>query len=472
MSKKSFIDSVEVQTPCDADWNEMTGNDSVRFCGHCSKSVNNISTLRRKDAMRLVRASDGDLCIRYIPNPTTKRPMFVEQLVQIARRTPSFAAGVMSASISLSTLAYGQQKPQSENPEPPALEQPFIVDEEEVEKITKTVEKDEKTGGVIRGVIRDYQGKPVPGVMVFLASESYYDGENTVTDEHGSYMFDELEPETYHIRVYTRSGNVRKAAPGVTLTENATIIQDLNVRTHTKYIESGTGSGMSVGEGFGGAMIALEYKLPLNSAVADQDIKLVKQLLDSGENPNGKDANYNKITPLFLAVENGNIEIVSLLIQYGAKGNARDESKRTPLMFIDSDATPDLINMLVRSGAKVNARDETGVTPLLVAAASANTDVVSSLIDAGADLNSADDEGITPLMKAVVDEKADVVHILITAGADISIQDKNGDTAWDKTSDPEIEKALVDAGAVVNYDVEIEIEAFADDPAPDLPEPR
>src|SRR5437762_6602409 len=103
MSKKSFIDSVEVKSPCTEDWETMHGNDRVRFCDHCAKDVNNISEMTRKQAMRLVRAAGGNLCVRYIHDPVTKRPLFAEQLLQITRRTPGLAAGVMTASVSLST---------------------------------------------------------------------------------------------------------------------------------------------------------------------------------------------------------------------------------------------------------------------------------------------------------------------------------------------------------------------------------
>src|SRR5436190_15025232 len=108
MSKKSFIDSVEVKSPCTEDWEKMHGNDRVRFCDHCAKDVKNLSAVTRKEAMRLVRASGGNLCIRYMQDPVTKRPLFAEQLLQITRRAPSLAAGVMSASMSLSTLSYAQ----------------------------------------------------------------------------------------------------------------------------------------------------------------------------------------------------------------------------------------------------------------------------------------------------------------------------------------------------------------------------
>jgi hypothetical protein len=108
MSKKNFIDSVEVKSPCTEDWSQMQGNERVRFCSHCSKSVNNLSEMTRKEATRLVRASNGNLCIRYIQNPQTKRPLFAEQILQITRRTPGLAAGVMTASIALSGGAYAQ----------------------------------------------------------------------------------------------------------------------------------------------------------------------------------------------------------------------------------------------------------------------------------------------------------------------------------------------------------------------------
>ena len=95
MPKKSFIEAVEVKKPCSESWDEMTGNQKVRFCSHCSKSVNNISEMTRKEAMRLVRRSEGRLCVRYEVHPKTNAPIFSERLSQIARQT-GVAAGVLS----------------------------------------------------------------------------------------------------------------------------------------------------------------------------------------------------------------------------------------------------------------------------------------------------------------------------------------------------------------------------------------
>jgi len=63
------IDRLVVAKPCDADWNSMIGNDQVRFCDHCKLHVNDLSSMTRQEAMRLVTRSGGRLCVRYIERP-------------------------------------------------------------------------------------------------------------------------------------------------------------------------------------------------------------------------------------------------------------------------------------------------------------------------------------------------------------------------------------------------------------------
>jgi len=62
--------------------------------------------MTRKEAMRLVDSSGVDLCVKYVTDPVTGRPIFADRLLQITRRTPGIAAGVMTASIALSSHAY------------------------------------------------------------------------------------------------------------------------------------------------------------------------------------------------------------------------------------------------------------------------------------------------------------------------------------------------------------------------------
>jgi ankyrin repeat protein len=74
---------------------------------------------------------------------------------------------------------------------------------------------------------------------------------------------------------------------------------------------------------------------------------------------------------------------------------------------------------------------------------------LQALIDAGADLNAQDENGQTSLMNAATYEDLEGVRALLLAGADVNLKNKEGDTAWDLTSETEIEELLVGFGAVV-----------------------
>lgn len=58
------LDQISVASPCTADWNEMSGNDQVRFCGLCQLNVYNLSGMSREEAESLVRQNEGKLCVR------------------------------------------------------------------------------------------------------------------------------------------------------------------------------------------------------------------------------------------------------------------------------------------------------------------------------------------------------------------------------------------------------------------------
>src|SRR5436190_7502722 len=63
--EKSPLDHVEVASPCSAAWEQMIGDERVRFCDLCALNVYNLSAMGRKEAEELVRAHEGRLCIRF-----------------------------------------------------------------------------------------------------------------------------------------------------------------------------------------------------------------------------------------------------------------------------------------------------------------------------------------------------------------------------------------------------------------------
>jgi hypothetical protein len=59
-----MLDSIHIAAPCPAKWEDMVGDDHVRFCGGCEKNVYNLSSLSRDEAEALLVAKEGTLCAR------------------------------------------------------------------------------------------------------------------------------------------------------------------------------------------------------------------------------------------------------------------------------------------------------------------------------------------------------------------------------------------------------------------------
>jgi hypothetical protein len=59
-----MLDNVRVAAPCPERWDEMVGDDYVRYCGRCEKNVYNLSSLTRHEAEALLGAKDGEMCVR------------------------------------------------------------------------------------------------------------------------------------------------------------------------------------------------------------------------------------------------------------------------------------------------------------------------------------------------------------------------------------------------------------------------
>jgi hypothetical protein len=56
---------LRVASPCDASWDEMEGDDKVRFCRRCQKHVYNLSWMSRREAAAFVRETEDRLCVRF-----------------------------------------------------------------------------------------------------------------------------------------------------------------------------------------------------------------------------------------------------------------------------------------------------------------------------------------------------------------------------------------------------------------------
>ena len=436
MSKKSLIDSVEVGSPCSESWEMMTGNDRVRFCSHCSKSVNNLSELTRKEATRMIRANGYDICIRYTIDPRTKRPVFAKPLMQITRRLPSVAAGVMTASIGLGSSAYAQSSASV-----PAIDSRVAV----VKTLNDEKKNDQPSSSgshVIKGTLTDSNGAVIPGAVVSLFGSRGLS--QTVTDGEGAYRFVDLEEGTY--RIEWQAQGFSNASKEVTIEAEDKTDADASLEVGAVEAEV-TINGEVEAQVLGGAMVMIEYSSPLSRAVADEDVDAVRELLAGGAKVNAEEQSYSRITPLFVAVEHGNVEIVRMLLEAGAKPNARTEDKQTPLMRLDGDASAELVYALVSAGADVNAVDDEQNTSLILAARYSPADALTALINSGANVNAQNKDGLSPLMAASGSDELESVRVLLAAGANPNLLDSDCRNAWHYADDKAVKDLLISYGA-------------------------
>lgn len=102
---KTSLESLRVAAPCKADWDDMIGDNRVRFCGQCQKNVYNLSNMTRKEAERLVTNREGSMCVRFYKRSdgtviTSNCPV---GLREIKRRTTRIASAIFSAMLSFIT---------------------------------------------------------------------------------------------------------------------------------------------------------------------------------------------------------------------------------------------------------------------------------------------------------------------------------------------------------------------------------
>ena len=59
------LDVIQIDRPCDADWDAMSGDDARRFCESCQLQVHNLSAMSRRDAEQVVQSGrSGRVCVQ------------------------------------------------------------------------------------------------------------------------------------------------------------------------------------------------------------------------------------------------------------------------------------------------------------------------------------------------------------------------------------------------------------------------
>ncbi|MCA1635491.1 MAG: ankyrin repeat domain-containing protein [Acidobacteria bacterium] len=426
----NLFDHLEIKSPCEADWDSMKGNERVRFCGHCQRSVNNLSELTPRQALELVVRSRGSLCLRVQrgPEANARAELPPEPLYKINRRVPRLAAGTFGAALGLYAAAGVQaQTPAAAAAAPPAAE---ALQRRELPR----AELPGAGNATLFGTAFDPQKAVITNVSVTLVNEQTGATRTTKSDETGEYRFDFVEPGSYTLRV-EGPGFATSETREVTLGDGA--VQRADTTLEVEVVMMGV------------VAIVLEPSDPLVKAVYANDLAEVKSLIAKGANLNAVDRVLG-INALAQAYASNNRDIAGELLSGGADVNARLQFRQTALMRLTDASSVELTRDLLEAGAKVNRRDEDDNTALMFAATTGNAGVVKTLLEAGAKIDAKNNEGKTALMLAAELGALESVRVLILSGASLDVKDETGLTALKRAREndhDEVADLLVAFGA-------------------------
>lgn len=134
-----------------------------------------------------------------------------------------------------------------------------------------------------------------------------------------------------------------------------------------------------------------------------------------------------------IAVANGNLNILALLMQHGMSLSQADHNGNTPAHIAAEKGYIEILKFLKRAGADLDARNHLGETPLhCVIKSKLNVhercEVIQTLNDLGIDLNAKNHDGETSAFLAASSEDLRLLALLYQLGAKLDIANCNGET--------------------------------------------
>ena len=190
---------------------------------------------------------------------------------------------------------------------------------------------------------------------------------------------------------------------------------------------------------------------PLHYACGSGELDIVKMLVEAGT---GVRATDNKgCTCLMLAAYSGHTETVRYLVGLpDVDVNHLSAHTHTALQFAVDEGEVDVVQVLIDAGADINIQNDEGSSPLNTACASGALDVVKMLVEAGAGLRATDNKGHTCLILAARFRQTKIVRYLVGLP---EVELNHRDTVKNFTAlhysveneDTDVVRVLIDAGA-------------------------
>jgi ankyrin repeat protein len=191
-----------------------------------------------------------------------------------------------------------------------------------------------------------------------------------------------------------------------------------------------------------GLSLLLDFgESPLHMAISrSASVDIISLLILGGvdvnlENKSGNTALYEAVKHFTLHLNAGSPEVVELLLEIEDvdvnKANGVFTEGQTPLFIASQWGNANIVKLLLgKDDVEVNKASTAGETPLFIASQFGHKDVVELLLGKdGVEVNEANKNGATPLIIASRWNKANIVNLLLGKdGVDVYKANTNGET--------------------------------------------
>jgi ankyrin repeat protein len=153
----------------------------------------------------------------------------------------------------------------------------------------------------------------------------------------------------------------------------------------------------------------------MHAASENGQIDAVRSLLDYGSDVDERDA--SQWTALAVASRNGKLQVAKLLIERGADVNSRGATGWTPMHLASKGGHLDVVRLLLDHNADFNARQRSQRTALDITSCYGHLEIAKLLLERGANANVRNSYRRTPKQEALVKGHDKVAELLSQYGA-------------------------------------------------------
>lgn len=279
--------------------------------------------------------------------------------------------------------------------------------------------------------------------------QSFASPKKSVETDMASVLFDEDSAASKSTGLATSFG----AEPNVSkVTEAATDSDPPKIELNVSELMSPQNDDPDVPKNAAKSIIMDEV---MKSAIRGGEEENTRDLLAHSYDVNCKDD--EEMTPLLLAANYRQENIVKLLLEQEPNLSARNNKGRTKLHLLarrtEIPLSESLIDLLLKDRPPLDVVTTIGTTPLMVACKFGEKLLATKLIRHGANVHARDNNGWTPLHCAASNGKAQMIPLLVANGAEVEAKiPRYGDTplhfaAWSQSDSSDTVEQLLLAGA-------------------------